>query len=158
MLVGAGEDGHAAVLLDAHGHFRPDQVETFGTDMTAQQAQAGDAHLCFRRARHYRAFGVAHHDVADAHRGAAALGMFDLGPADLDVMTVAEILLDGRDKPRGHNVELDGPAREPPPQAGGPECHERGERGNDDAAPADEPLVPGEDTPVNVHGCALARA
>ena len=96
MLVGAGEDGHAAVLFDAHGHFRADQVETFGTDMTAQQAQAGDAHLGFRRARHHRAFGVAHHDVADAHRGAAALGMFDLGAADLDVMTVAEILLDGR--------------------------------------------------------------
>ena len=114
----------------------------------------GDAHLGFRRARHYRAFGVAHHDVADAHRGAAALGMFDLGAADLDVVAVAEILLDGRDKPRGHNVELDGPAREPPPQAGGPECHERGERGNDDAAAADEPLVPGEEHPSK---CAWMR-
>ena len=116
MLVGAGKDGDAAVLLDAHGHFRTDEIETFGAQMAAEQAHAGDAHLGLRRARHHGAVGIAHHDVADAHRGAAALGMLDLGAADHDVMMAAEILFDGGCEPGGHDVELDRSARKPPPE------------------------------------------
>ena len=43
MLVGAGKDRDAAILLDAHRHFRADEIEAFGAHMAAQQAQAGDA-------------------------------------------------------------------------------------------------------------------
>ena len=149
MLVGAGEDGHAAVLFDAHGHFRADQVETFGADMTAQQAQARDAHLGLRRTRHHRAVGVAHHDVADAHRSTAALSMLDLGAADFDMVAAAEIFLDGRRQARGHNVELNGSAGEPPPQAARAQAHQRDECGDGDCAAADEPLVLRKKAQVN---------
>jgi len=41
--------------------------------------------------------------------------MFDLGPADFDVMTAPEIFLNSGGKPWRCDVELNGAAREPPP-------------------------------------------
>ena len=115
--VGAGKNGDFAILLDAHGHLGTDQIEAFGAQMAAQKAEPGNADLGFRRARHDRPVGVAHNDVADAHRGAAVFRALDLGSADRDVMIAAEILLDGGSKPGRRNVELNGSARKPPPQS-----------------------------------------
>ena len=94
MLVGAGEDGDAAVLLDAHGHFGADQIEAFGAHVAAEQAQAGNVDLRLRRARDHGAVGIAHHDIAHPHRGAAIPGALDLGAADFDVFA------DCRNSPR----------------------------------------------------------
>ena len=117
MLVGAGgEDGDIAVLLDAHGQRRTDQIEAFGTHMAAEKAQAGDVDFRFRRTRDHGAVGIAHHDVANAHGGAAVLGALELGAADFDPFVAAEIVLDGGNQPRAEGVELDRPAGEPPPQ------------------------------------------
>ena len=81
-LVGAGEHGDAAVGLDAHRHFGADQIEAFRAHLAGQQADAGNADFGFRRARDHGAVGVAHHDVAQAQRGAALLVALDLGAAD----------------------------------------------------------------------------
>ena len=129
MFVGAGEDGHAAVLLDAHGHFGADQVETFGAHVPAQKAHAGNADLGLWCARHHGAVGIAHDDVTDAHGGAAVLGALDLRAADRDVVMAAEILLDGGCEPGGHNIELNGSARESPPERDAAENH----HGNENA-------------------------
>ena len=76
----------------------------------------GNSDLGLRRARHDRAVGVAHHDVADAQRRATARVALELRAADLDLMAVAEILLDRRGQPRRGEIELDRAARQPPPQ------------------------------------------
>ena len=81
-LVGAGEHGDAAVALDAHRHFGADQIEALRAHVADQQAHAGQADFGLRRARHHRAVGVAHDDVAQAQGGAALLVALDLGAAD----------------------------------------------------------------------------
>ncbi len=155
--------GDAAILLDAHRHFRADQIEAFGAHMAAQQAHAGDAHFGLRRARHHGAVGIAHHDVADAHRGAAVLGALDLGAADLDVTVAAEILLDGGREPGRHDVELDRSAGEPPPKRETAEDRDAGDDADSDrGAPeqtrvareetADEPYEPLRDSGASIGG------
>ena len=140
--VGAGEDGDAAILLDAHGHFRADEIEAFGAHMAAQQAHAGDADLGLRRTRHHRAVGVAHDDVADAHGRAAVLGALDLSAADFDVMAAAEILLDGGSEPGRDDVELNGSAGKPPPQSEAARRHQRHRDANPDpGAPQEAPVA-----------------
>jgi hypothetical protein len=83
--------------------------------VAAQKTHAGKADFGFRRACHHRAVSGAHDNVADANGSAAILGALDLGAADFDVTIVAEILLDGGNKPRRHDIELNGSAIEPPP-------------------------------------------
>ena len=85
-LVAAGEDRDLAVGLDPHRHFGADQAQAFGANATGQQARAGDADFRLRRARHHGAFGVAHHDVANAQRRASVGVALELGAADLDVV------------------------------------------------------------------------
>ena len=148
MLVGAGENGDIAVLLDAHRQFGADQIEAFGAHMAAEQAHAGDANFRFRRARHHGAVGIAHHDVAHAHRGAAIAGALDLRAADLDFVMAAEILLDRRGEPGRGDVELDGAVGEPPPQRDEAQGKDADHDGAANADPADQALVPGEQPPV----------
>jgi hypothetical protein len=53
--------------------------------------------------------------------------MFDLGPADFDVVAAPEIFLDSGGKPRSRNVELNGTARETPQEgrrSQGRECQD----------------------------------
>ncbi len=157
MLVGAGgEDGDVAVLLDAHRKFGADQIEAFGAHMTAEQAQAGDADFRFRRARDHGAVGIAHDDVADAHRGAAVLGALDLGAADFDAFAAAEILLDGGNEPRGEGVELDRAAGEPPPQSAEPENQHADEDAGADPDAPDQPPMPGQKAPISGQIAAVA--
>ncbi len=118
MLVCAGsENGDGAVGLDAHGECGTDQIETFGAHVPTEQAHAGNADFRFRRACDHGSVGVAYHDIAHPHRGAAVAGALDLGAADFDAFAAAEILLDGGDQPRSESVELDRSAVEPPPQS-----------------------------------------
>jgi peroxiredoxin Q/BCP len=144
MFVGAGKDRDAAVLLDPHGHFRANKIEALGTHMAAQQTKPGDAHLGFRRARYDRAVGVAHDDVADAHGRAAILGAFDLRAADFHAAAVAEILFDGGSKPRRHDIELDGPAGQPPPQAEAGDRHNGGDRTGSNGRTAENVAIAGK--------------
>ena len=72
--------------------------------------------LRLRRARHYGAVGIAHHDVAHAHRGAAILGRARSACRRPRRVAAAEILLDRGHEPGGDDVELDRSAGEPPPQ------------------------------------------
>ena len=135
------------ILLDAHGHFRTDEIEAFGAHMAAQQAHAGDADLGLRRARHHRTVGVAHDDVANAHRGAAVLGALDLRAADLDVMIAAEILLDRGSEPGRHDVELNRSAGKPPPQRKEARGHEHTKDANADRRAPDRTLVTRKECP-----------
>ena len=148
MLIGAGKDGDIAVLLDAHRQFRADQIEAFGAHMAAEQAHAGDANFRFRRAGNDGAFGIAHHDVANAHRGAAIAGALDLRAADLDFVVAAEILLDRRGEPGRGDVELNGSVGEPPPQRDKAQGKDADNDGAADADPADQALMPGKEPPV----------
>ena len=84
-LVAAGEDRDLAVRFDPHRHLGADQAQPLGANAAGQQARAGDADLGLRRARHDGAFGVAHHDVANAQRRAAVRITLELGAADLDL-------------------------------------------------------------------------
>ena len=131
-LVAAGKDRDLAVGLDSHRHFRADQAQTFGANAAGQQARAGDADFRLRRARHDGAFGVPHHDVANAQRRASVRVPLDLRAADLDVMARAEIFLDRRGEPRRRDVELDRTAGEPPPERDHRDQDETAERTADD--------------------------
>ena len=115
-----------------HRHFRADQAQTFGANAAGQQARAGDADFRLRRARHDGAFGVPHHDVANAQRRASVRVPLDLRAADLDVMARAEIFLDRRGEPRRRDVELDRTAGEPPPERDHRDQDETAERTADD--------------------------
>src|SRR5262249_14271600 len=42
MLIGAGKNRNAAILLDPHGHFGANEIETLGPHMAAQQTKTGD--------------------------------------------------------------------------------------------------------------------
>ena len=118
MLVAAGKDRDLAVRFDPHRHFGADQAQSFGADAPSKQAPAGDPDFRLRRARHDGAFRVAHDDVANAQRDAAGGVALELGAADLDLVAVAEILLDRRSQPRGCDVELDWSAGQAPPKGG----------------------------------------
>ena len=131
-LVAAGEDRDLAVGLDPHRHFRADQAQAFGANAAGQQARAGDADFRLRRARHHGAFGVPHHDVANAQRRASVRVPLDLRAADLDVMARAEIFLDRRGEPRRRDIELDRTAGEPPPEGDHRDQDETAERTADD--------------------------
>ena len=69
----------------------------------------------FGARRHHRAARIAHHDVAQPHRGAPVVVAFELGAADLDAVAAAEILLDRGGEPRRRDIERDRAAGEPPP-------------------------------------------
>ena len=122
--IGAGEDGDAAVGLDAHRHFGADQIEALRAHLAVQQRHAGNSDFGLGRARHDGPVGVAHHDIAQPQRGAALFVALDLGAADSDGMFAAEIFLDRLFQPRRRHVELDRPLREPPPQ---PEHRDNGQ-------------------------------
>ena len=143
MFVGAGKDRDATILLDPHRHFRADQVEALGAHVAAQQAHSGDAHFGFRRTRHNGAVSIADDDVANAHGGAAILGALDLRAADFDATAVAEILFNGGHQPRRHDVNLDGPAGEPPQQREAAEYHARAQNAGPDGDAADQASVTG---------------
>ncbi len=68
-----------------------DQIETFGAHMAAKQAHAGNMDFRLRRARDHGAVGIAHHDIAYAHRGAAMFGALDLRAADLDALWLPKL-------------------------------------------------------------------
>src|SRR6202451_1014224 len=112
--------------------------------MAAQQAPAGDANFRFRRARDHSAFGIAHYDVAYAHRGATIAGALDLGAADLDFVLAAEVLLDRRGAAGGGDIELNGSIGKPPPQRDKAQDQNADNDGAADADPADQALVPGK--------------
>ena len=114
--VATGENGHLPIALDAHRHFRTDQTQTLRAHVAAEQAHSGNVNFGFWRACDHRAQRIADNDIADAYRCAAALGPLDLRAADFDVMAAAEILFDGRSEPRRHEVKLDWPTCQPPPQ------------------------------------------
>ena len=131
-LVAAGKDRDRAVRLDAHRHLGADQAQPFGADAPGEQSRARDTDFRLRRARHDGAFGVAHHDVADAQRRAGlARVALELGAADLDLIVVAEILLDRRGQPRRRDIELDWTTGQAPPQRNQRQQDEAAERAAD---------------------------
>ena len=131
-----------------HGEFGADQIEAFGPHMTAEQAQAGDLDLRLGCARHHRAVGIAHDDVADADRGAAILGPLDLGAADFDALAAAEIVGNGGGEPGGEGVELDRSAGQPPPQAGEAQDQNAGQDAGADPDLADQAAMAGEQAAI----------
>ena len=131
-LVAARKHRDVAVGFDPYRHLGADQAQALGTNAGGQQAPPGDSDFRLRRARHDRTVGVAHHDVANAQRRAAAGIALKLRAADLDLMAVTEILLDRRGKPRRREIEFDWPTGQAPPQRRQRDQDHAAERAADD--------------------------
>ena len=127
-LVGAGEHRHVAIRLDPQRQRGADQIEALGARMAAQHAEAREADLGARRVGDHRAVAVAHHDVADAQRGAAVLVALEHRAADVDAVAVAEVLLDGGGEPVGREVERDRSGGETVPQGADRDADDRDQR------------------------------
>ena len=147
-LLVAGEHRDLAVGLDAHRHLGADQAQSLGADAAGHQTGPGNSDLRLRCARHDRAVGIAHDDVADAQRRAPAGVALELGAADLDLMAAAEIFLDRRGEPRRREIELDRAARQAPPQGRHRDQHDGAERAADDGEFSDARPQEGPHAPI----------
>ena len=101
----------------------PTRLSRLARTLPGHQPGAGEADLRLGRTGDDLAVGVAHDDVADAQRGAAAGVALELRAADRDAVIVAEILFDRGGEPRRREIEIDRPAAEPPPQRQHPDQH-----------------------------------
>ena len=107
MLVGASKDRDAAILLNAHGHFRADQVEALGGMWPLRRL---NPETCTS------AFGALATIVPSASRTTMSrirtavppFGAFYLRAADFHTTAVAEILFNGGGEPGRHDIELNG--------------------------------------------------
>ena len=112
----AGGNGDLTVRHDADREHGIDEVEAFGAQPAHQHRRHRQFDFGLRGTGDDGVIAVAHHNVANPYRDPDPAGPLDLGAANLDGVTLADIVLNRVSQPRCRHVEIDRPGAEPPPQ------------------------------------------